>query len=127
MGETFLDVLIDNSQPQSPITRVYYKKTFTCLLTAGNYFSFTPFSYKLGLIRTLVGRPYKINSMWVGFHEDIKKLLLILRKNLFPSHFIERVITQYIAKLRPFQTYLLVFTLILHIFSNYLLLGLSLL
>ena len=42
----FLDVLIDNSQPLSPITRVYPKKTFTGLLT--NYFSFTPFSYKLG-------------------------------------------------------------------------------
>ena len=28
---------------------------------------------------------YKINNSWVGFLEDIKKLLLILRKNLFPS------------------------------------------
>ena len=69
----FLDVLIDISQPQSPITRVYRKKTFTGLLT--NYFSFTPFSYKLGLIRTLVDRTYKINNTWVGFHEDIKKLI----------------------------------------------------
>ena len=85
----FLDV-------QSPITRVYRKKTFTGLLT--NYFSFTPFSYKLGLIRTLVDRTYKINNTWVGFHEDIKKLILILRKNLFPSHIVERVIRQYIAK-----------------------------
>ena len=92
----FLDVLIDNSQPQSPITRVYRKKTFTGLLT--NYFSFTPFSYKLGLIRTLVDRTYKINNTWVGFQEDIKKLILILRKNLFPSHIVERVIRQYIAK-----------------------------
>ena len=36
--------------------------------------------------------------MWVGFNEDIKKLLLILRKNLFPSHIVERVIRQYITK-----------------------------
>ena len=72
------------------------KKTFTGLLT--NYFSFTPFSYKLGLIRTLVDRTYKINNTWIGFHEDIKKLLLILRKNLFPSHIVERVIKQYITK-----------------------------
>ena len=92
----FLDVLIDNSQPLSPITRVYRKKTFTGLLT--NYFSFTPFSYKLGLIRTLVDRTYKINNTWAGFHEDVKKLLLILRKNLFPSHIVERVIRQYITK-----------------------------
>ena len=92
----FLDVLIDNSQPQSPITRVFRKKTFTGLLT--NYFSFTPFSYKLGLIRTLVDRTYKINNTWEGFNEDMKKLLLILRKNLFPSHIVERVIRQYITK-----------------------------
>lgn len=92
----FLDVLIDNSQLQSPITRVYRKKTFTGLLT--NYFSFTPFSYKLGLIRALVDRTYKINNTWAGFHEDIKKLLVILRKNLFPSHILEKVIRQYITK-----------------------------
>ena len=92
----FLDVLIDNSQPQSPITRVFRKKTFIGLLT--NYFSFTPFSYKLGLIRTLVDRTYKINNTWEGFNEDIKKLLLILRKSLFPSHNVERVIRQYITK-----------------------------
>ena len=70
----FLHVLIDNSQPQSLIARVYRKKTFTGLLT--NYFSFTPSSYKLGLIRTLVDRTYKITNTWLGFHEDIKKLLL---------------------------------------------------
>ena len=35
----FLDVLIDNSDTNSFLTRVYRKKTFTGLLT--NYFSFT--------------------------------------------------------------------------------------
>ena len=40
----------------------------------------------------------KFNNTWVGFHEDIKKLLLILRKNLFLSHIVERVIRQYITK-----------------------------
>ena len=35
----FLNVLIDNSQPRSTITRVYYKRTFTGVLT--NYLSFT--------------------------------------------------------------------------------------
>ena len=94
----FLDVMIDNSQPQSLITRVYRKTTFTGLLTS--YFRFTPFSYKLGLISTLVDRTYKINNTRVGFHEDIKKLLLILRKNLFPSHIVEKVIRQYITKTR---------------------------
>ena len=43
-----LEVLIDNSQPQSLITKVYRKKTLTALLT-NNCFSITPSSYKLGL------------------------------------------------------------------------------
>ena len=34
-----------------------------------NYFSFTSYSYKMGLIKTLVDRAYKINNTWLGFHE----------------------------------------------------------
>jgi len=48
----FLDVLIDNSDTNSFLTRVYRKKTFTGLLT--NYFSFTSYSYKVGLISGLL-------------------------------------------------------------------------
>ena len=80
----FLDVLVDNNDPNSLLTRVYRKKTFTGLLT--NYFSFTSSSYKVGLIRTLVNRAYKINDTWLGLHEDITKLMDILKKNLFPVH-----------------------------------------
>ena len=39
----FLDILIDNHDPNSSLTRVYRKKTFTGLLT--NYFSFTSYSH----------------------------------------------------------------------------------
>ena len=81
----FLDVLVDNSDPNSLLTRVYCKKTFTRLLT--NYFSFTSYSYKVGLIRTLVDRAYKINNTWLGLHEDLTKPKDILKKNLFPAHF----------------------------------------
>ena len=84
----FLDVLIDNHDPSSSLTRIYRKKTFTGLLT--NYFSFTSYSYKVGLIKTLVDRAYKINNTWLGFHEDINKLTDILKKNLFPAHLINR-------------------------------------
>ena len=48
----FLDVLLDNSSNQGIITSVFHKKTYTGLLT--NYYVFAPFSYKLGLVRTLV-------------------------------------------------------------------------
>ena len=39
-----------------------------------SYFTFTSYSYKLALIRTLVDAAYKINNSWLDFHEDIKKL-----------------------------------------------------
>ena len=91
----FLDVLVDNNNPNSILTRVYRKKTFTDLLT--NYFSFTSYSYKVGLIRTLVDRAYKINNTWLGLHEDITKLMEILKKNIFPAHLIERVVNRYIT------------------------------
>ena len=91
----FLDVLIDNHDPSSSLTRVYRKKTFTGLLT--NYFSFTSYSYKVGLIKTLVDRAYKINNTWLGFHEDINNPTDILKKNLFPAHLIEKIINRYIT------------------------------
>ena len=91
----FLDVLINNNDPNSPLTSVYRKKTFTGLLTS--YFSFTSNSYEVGLIRTLVDRFYKINNTWLGLHEDITKLMDILKKNLFPAHLIERVVNRYVT------------------------------
>ena len=91
----FLDVLVNNNDPNSLLTSVYSKKTFTGLLT--NYFSFTSYSYKVGLIRTLVDRAYKINNTCPGLHEDITKLMDILKKNLFPAHLIERVVNRYIT------------------------------
>ena len=78
-----------------PDTSVYRKKTVTGLLT--NYLSFTSLSYKLGLIRTLVDRTYKINNTWLGFHEDITKLTKILQKNLFPVHLVENIINRYLT------------------------------
>ena len=91
----FLDVLVNSNDPNSLLTSVYRKKTFTGLLT--NYFSFTSYSYKVGLIRTLVDRAYKINNTWPGLHEDITKLMDILKKNIFPAHLIERVVNRYIT------------------------------
>ena len=69
----FLDVLLDNHSNQGIITSVFHKKTYTGLLT--NYFSLVPFSYKLGLVRTLVDRIFKINNTSAGFHLDINNLI----------------------------------------------------
>ena len=65
----FLDILPEDSHP-SIVTSVYRKKTFTGLLT--NYFSIAPLNYKLGSVRTLLDRVYKINNSWVGFYLDVK-------------------------------------------------------
>ena len=90
----FLDVLLDNSNP-SLVTSVYRKSTYTGLLT--NFLSFAPFSYKLGLIRTLVNRKFKINNTWIGFHNNIKELTNILGKNQFPSSLVNRTVKQYLG------------------------------
>ena len=68
--------------------------TFTGLLT--NYLSFAPPSYKIGLIRTLIDRVFKINNTWLGFHKDIVNLVFILRKNLFPVHLIDKCVYRYL-------------------------------
>ena len=62
----FLDVLLDNSGI-SINTSTFRKNTYACLLT--NYFSFTPFCCKIGLIKTLSDRAFTINISWIGFHE----------------------------------------------------------
>lgn len=86
--------IVDNSHP-SVVTSVYRKKTFTGLLT--NYFSFARLNYKLGLVRTLLDRVYKINNSWAGFHLDVKKLIFLLRKNCFPSWVIGKIIHRYLS------------------------------
>ena len=74
----------------------FVKTTFTGLLT--KFFSFMSYSYKVGLIRTLVDRTFKINNTWSGFHKDVMNLIQILKKNLFPSHLIENTINSYVTK-----------------------------
>ena len=74
-------------------TSTYRKKTFTGLLTY--FFSFTSFSYKVGLIRTLVDRAYKINNSLLSFNNDIKKLTHIFKRNQYPEYLINRVVKAY--------------------------------
>ena len=96
---TFLDILVDNTSTEHTKTSIsYQKKTFIGLFT--NFRSFSPMTYKIGLIRTLTDRIFKINNSWLGFHNDIKKLISLLRKNLFPEHIIDncKTIDNSIAK-----------------------------
>ena len=54
----FLDILVCNKP--NLVTSVYRKSTYTCLLKI--FFSFTPSKYKIGLVKTLLDRCYKINN-----------------------------------------------------------------
>lgn len=63
------------------LTRVYRWKTFTRLLI--NCFSLTWYSYKAGVLEILVDRASRINNTWFGSHEDITKLIDILKKESF--------------------------------------------
>ena len=55
----FLDILISN-ESDNFCTSVFRKKTSIGLYT--NFTSFTPFSYKIGLIKTLLHRAFEISS-----------------------------------------------------------------
>ena len=105
---SFLDVLINNSSHDC-VFSVFHEKTYTGLLT--NFFSFTPFRYKIGLIRTLIDRTYKINNTSSGFQNDLIKLSDTLKRNSFPSHIIDKTFKRYL-KGSESATPLLLFTVL---------------
>ena len=90
----FLDVL--NTRSDRLTISVYRKSTFTGLLQ--NYNSFVPFTYKKGLIKTLINRTFRLNNTWVGFHLDLEKLKVILQKNEYPPKLIDKSVYRYLSK-----------------------------
>ena len=63
----FLDILINNNE--SDLQTCFTEKTYAGLLL--NYFSFVPNCYKMGLIKTLLDRMYRIDNSWTGFDKDL--------------------------------------------------------
>ena len=61
-----------------------------------NYLSFAPFSYKIGLVKTLLHWAFVISSNWSIFHLELSKTKEMLQKNLYPSNFIDQQIKQYL-------------------------------
>ena len=92
----FLDVLIDNSQNILK-TLTYHKSTYSGLLL--NYTSFTSCFYKIGLIKCLIDRAYKINNTWPGFHDDVSKIKDVLKRNSYPPFILDKIIKTYIDKI----------------------------
>ena len=71
-------------------------KTYTGLLT--NFLSFTSFKYKIGLVKTLIDRAFKINNTDKGFQWDLKDLTQTLKRNSLPAHVIDKANKQYLSK-----------------------------
>ena len=63
--------LIENSQLNLK-TSTYRKSTYSGLVL--NYTSFTSCFYKIGLIKHVIDRAYKINITWPGFMMMSQKL-----------------------------------------------------
>ena len=76
----FLDICI-NKTNHSFCTSVFQKSTSIGLYAS--FSSFTHFSYKVGLIKTLINRAYVISSSWDLFHDEIKNTKHLLEKNCF--------------------------------------------
>ena len=62
-----------------------------------NFVSFTPYSYKIGLIKTLIHRTYEISSSWTSFNEEISNVKHLLMKNMYPSYLIDKQVKRYIG------------------------------
>ena len=98
----FLDVHISSDTNGQLVTTTYRKPTNTGFLT--NFDSFTSFSYKIGLIKTLTDRAYKINSDAVKLKEDLKHIAGVLQRNMFPMILIRKIMKSYLEKLESGNT-----------------------
>ena len=62
-------------------TLVYRKPTYSGLLI--NFDSFSPFSYKISLIKTIIYKAYNISLSFLSLHLEIDKIIVILINNGF--------------------------------------------
>ena len=92
----FLDILIERTT-HGFSTSVYRKPTFTGLFT--NFDSFIPFSFKRGLIYTLLDRYFKICSSYYLFHAEVVKLKTFLINNGYPKNFLDRCTCSFLNRI----------------------------
>ena len=95
----FLDVLVCREGDQL-VTSIYRKPTFSGLYT--NFNSYISEKYKAGLINCLLFRIFTLTVDWAKFHEEVKFLSEIFRKNQYPQHFFDRCVKIFLnRKLNP--------------------------
>ena len=57
---------------------------------------FIQFKYKLGLIRTLVDRTFKISNKWFSFDVGIEELVKTFGRNAYPPYLIKNTVKRYL-------------------------------
>ena len=62
------------------------------------FHSFTPMSYKIGLIRFLIHRAFKISGSYIIFHNELEKIKILLQKNMYPKSVIDNQIKTFLDK-----------------------------
>ena len=90
----FLDVFISGINNRNDTLQTYHKSTYTGLLL--KFKSFTSFSYKISLIKCLIGRSFKICNNWNSFLNDIENTKSNLTKNQYLPFLIDKVIKKYL-------------------------------
>ena len=56
------------------------------------FFEFNPFSYKIGLIKTLIHRTYAISCSWNLFHDEIENTKHLQENYMYPPCLIDKQI-----------------------------------
>ena len=81
------------------MTSVYRKPTFSSVFT--NFDSYIPLSYKSGLISSLLYRAFKLCIMknFGIFHYEIIFLRDIVKRNGYPSNFIDKCVKTFLDKI----------------------------
>ena len=90
----FLDVFISGINNENLTLQTYHKSTYTGLLL--NFKSFTSFSHKISLIKSLIVRSFKICNNWNSFHNEIENIKSNLIKNAYPPFLVDKVIKKYL-------------------------------
>ena len=89
----FLDVLVSKTE-NGITTGVYRKNTFTG--QGLNWFSFTPYIYKINSIRTLLTRAYDVCSSFLLLHEEILVLRKYFLNNNYSLDLFERILKKFL-------------------------------
>ena len=55
-------------------------------------------TYKIGLIRCLIHRAFKISSSYIIFHNELEKIKILLQKNMYPKSVIDNQIKTFLDK-----------------------------